>query len=392
MEPRIDYLLKPNRIIKKERHKLFFFDKYSMGKRIGHGIYGNVHICYNKSNNNNNSSNKLVVKTFSINNIDNVMIKNEILILKKLRNYTHIINLIYHGKCKMGYFYLVFEKCVMNLNTFMENGLTYLSDDIAVEICLQITKGLEYCHLNGIIHGDLKLDNILIGEDGTIKLCDFGLSVINKNKNKKNIKNGNDYGNEHGYGYGNGYKNGNENYDEKNENNGNCDEHYDEYNATNDNTDDNNGCNSLTPDKYAIVYRPLEFTLLNVFNYYSDVWALGCIIHEIFFGFLLFDTSKCRSINIKNCTFLIFDTLGKFDQTQLNIYSGSFFFKKILEYAGTFYDELNLHKEQRESLFINKQHINEFEIKIYKILNECMNYNYWERITCTELLKLFKNN
>lgn len=34
--------------------------------------------------------------------------------------------------------------------------------------------GLEHIHSHGIIHGDLHLQNILIGNDGMLKIADFG--------------------------------------------------------------------------------------------------------------------------------------------------------------------------------------------------------------------------
>lgn len=48
----------------------------------------------------------------------------------------------------------------------------------AIDVLLQISYALWHLHSLGIIHGDLKLENILLTDEGQVKVIDFGISRI----------------------------------------------------------------------------------------------------------------------------------------------------------------------------------------------------------------------
>ena len=53
-----------------------------------------------------------------------------------------------------------------------------LSAPLACQIAIRILSALEHAHRNGIVHRDIKPQNILVHEDGHIKVADFGIARI----------------------------------------------------------------------------------------------------------------------------------------------------------------------------------------------------------------------
>ncbi|KAH0561366.1 hypothetical protein KQX54_016357 [Cotesia glomerata] len=73
-------------------------------------------------------------------------------------------------------FYLVLEFCDYDLAKLISNTkLTFRLSDIKT-IMQQLLHGLFYIHSNNILHRDIKSANILITQNGVLKLADFGLS------------------------------------------------------------------------------------------------------------------------------------------------------------------------------------------------------------------------
>jgi WD40 repeat protein len=68
-----------------------------------------------------------------------------------------------------------------SLKGYIESGALYEGDDEAaleriLDISVQFARGLHYAHEQGLIHQDVKPDNLLLSETGEAKVADFGIA------------------------------------------------------------------------------------------------------------------------------------------------------------------------------------------------------------------------
>ncbi|OTB04947.1 hypothetical protein M426DRAFT_57737, partial [Hypoxylon sp. CI-4A] len=108
------------------------------------------------------------------------LIREEIAIMKKL-NHPNLVQLIeVLDDPENDSLYMVLEMCKKGV--IMKVGLDESADPYDDERCRlwfrDLILGIEYLHSQGVVHRDIKPDNLLLTEDDILKIVDFGVSEM----------------------------------------------------------------------------------------------------------------------------------------------------------------------------------------------------------------------
>ena len=149
-------------------------DRYEIIKSIGEGGMANVYLAYDTI-----LDRRVAIKVLrgDLSNDEKFVrrFQREALSASSL-SHPNIVEMYDVGEDN-GIYYIVMEyiegKTLKQL--IKKRGALTLSE--AIDIMLQITDGISQAHDSYIIHRDLKPQNIMIKEDGTIKITDFGIAM-----------------------------------------------------------------------------------------------------------------------------------------------------------------------------------------------------------------------
>ncbi|KAJ3209434.1 Cyclin-dependent kinase catalytic subunit [Dinochytrium kinnereticum] len=155
-------------------------DLYEKIEKIGEGTYGVVYKARDR-----NSNQIVALKKIRLESEDEGVPSTairEISVLKELRHenvvrqalgfYLTLLLDIVNQDQKL---YLIFEYLDLDLKKYMDSTPS-LSASLIKSYMKQLVKGLNFCHARRILHRDLKPQNLLIDQVGTLKLADFGLA------------------------------------------------------------------------------------------------------------------------------------------------------------------------------------------------------------------------
>ncbi|VFQ77653.1 unnamed protein product [Cuscuta campestris] len=201
-------------------------DKFQRLEKIGQGTYSSVYRARDLENGKVVALKKVRFDNFQPESVR--FMAREITVLRRL-DHPNIMKLegiiTSRSSCSIC---LVFEYMEHDLSGLLSCPDIKFNDSQIKCFMTQLLSGLEHCHSRGIMHRDIKVSNILVNNEGILKIGDFGLATFVSAKNNKQ---------------------------------------------------------PLTSRVVTLWYRPPELLLGSTdYGVTVDLWSAGCVFAELFFG------------------------------------------------------------------------------------------------------------
>lgn len=154
-------------------------DWYSKIEKLSSGAYGVVYKGKDLRSGSHVAIKKLIDRKLTHANSEGIAATTirEMSLCKQVHDHINIVKLLdvlIHEEV-----YFVFELCDNDLYNHIRDDKHFRSGVprlVAKNYLWQILSGLDHCHARGVMHRDLKTQNILVGKDEQLKIADFGIS------------------------------------------------------------------------------------------------------------------------------------------------------------------------------------------------------------------------
>ena len=164
-------------------HKPFVCTNTILGKGVYATVYEGQYVVGNKGNQLDKQQ-RFAVKITSFDRKYPLEILNtfkEISILKTVSVHDNFCN-FYQAS--------IFDNLEKHIVLIMEKGLTCTLEFCSRfrnSIMQELKEALSFLHMHGVCHNDLKIENLVLGEDNRIKIVDFGLSMFFDTQSKSTL-------------------------------------------------------------------------------------------------------------------------------------------------------------------------------------------------------------
>lgn len=151
--------------------------RYEVVKSLGRGGMGEVVLVADKALDNAEIALKLLYAHLVKDEIIFARFRNEVLVSRNI-SHPNLVRLYDFGKAGQGSFYISMEYirgCSLGDKIYKQRRNQLEFSEI-LRILYEVSQGMAYAHKKGVVHRDLKPDNILISDTNEVKITDFGLA------------------------------------------------------------------------------------------------------------------------------------------------------------------------------------------------------------------------
>lgn len=148
--------------------------RYVLGDILGSGNFGKVYNALDKQTGQFVAVKEIGCQNFGEAAVNSIMLEAELLSSLDHRN---IVKFLQVDQTPEHIFFVMELISSGSLYSTLKKFGT-LTEQLCVIYVAQALRGLKYMHGKGLVHGDIKADNILLTKEGKVKLVDFGTSAM----------------------------------------------------------------------------------------------------------------------------------------------------------------------------------------------------------------------
>lgn len=168
---------------KMENRRNILMQKYEVGRVLGQGNFAKVYHGRDLK-----SGQSVAVKVI---NKEKIVITD---MVNQTKREISVMGLIKHPNVVQLYEVMATKSKIFLVMEYVKGGELFnkvakgkLRENVARKYFQQLIDAVDFCHNRGVYHRDLKLENLLLDENGNLKVSDFGLSALAESKQQDDL-------------------------------------------------------------------------------------------------------------------------------------------------------------------------------------------------------------
>lgn len=154
-------------------------ERYCINELLGHGRFSKVFRAFDTVN----DDKPVALKVYRTSSEFYEYFRNEVKLCNVLEGKTHpnVVTALDDFVIETddgAHGVIVYEQMSGDIKEVLKHSKNGFSLETVRKIILQVADGLSFLHDNGIIHADIKPENLLTDGDSTVKICDIGSGMI----------------------------------------------------------------------------------------------------------------------------------------------------------------------------------------------------------------------